>query len=47
MSNPCQNGATCVNNLGGYQCLCVPGYQGKHCDQGEFFRKPVNIIFIR
>ncbi|XP_073237998.1 uncharacterized protein [Porites lutea] len=33
VSNPCQNGATCVNNLGGYQCLCVPGYQGKHCDQ--------------
>lgn len=33
-SNPCKNGATCVNNVGGYQCLCVPGYTGIHCDTG-------------
>ena len=33
-NSPCKNGATCVNNVGGYQCLCAPGYTGQHCDQG-------------
>lgn len=33
-SKPCQNGATCVNNNGGYTCLCKPGYQGINCEQG-------------
>lgn len=32
---PCKNGATCVNTLGGYQCRCPNGFQGKHCDQGR------------
>ena len=34
-NSPCQNGSTCVNNNGGYQCLCVPGLTGLHCDQGR------------
>lgn len=33
-NNPCKNGATCVNSVGGYQCLCTPEFSGKHCDQG-------------
>lgn len=37
----CKNGATCVNTIGAYQCLCSRGYQGKHCDQGLNF---VNIL---
>lgn len=34
-TKPCKNGATCVNSVGGYQCLCIPGFIGKHCDQGS------------
>uniref|UniRef100_A0A8C5HLG4 Neurogenic locus notch homolog protein 1 n=1 Tax=Gouania willdenowi TaxID=441366 RepID=A0A8C5HLG4_GOUWI len=32
--NPCQNGATCTDYLGGYSCECVcpPGYVGERCE---------------
>ena len=26
-SNPCQNGATCVNKIDSYFCDCLPGYR--------------------
>ena len=35
-SNPCLNGATCVNNLNSYSCTCVPGYEGDQCETGVF-----------
>ncbi|KAL9966600.1 hypothetical protein ACROYT_G024702 [Oculina patagonica] len=31
-SNPCLNGATCLNIPGGYRCICQPGYNGKNCE---------------
>ncbi|XP_078370256.1 uncharacterized protein LOC144654006 [Oculina patagonica] len=33
-SDPCMNSATCVAKYesNDYQCACVPGYVGKHCD---------------
>lgn len=34
-NNSCKNGSTCVNDIGGYLCLCVPGLTGVHCDQGK------------
>ena len=40
---PCKNGATCVNNVGGYRCLCAPGYKGQHCEQGS---KIILILYI-
>lgn len=51
----CKNGATCVNTIGAYQCLCSRGYQGKHCDQGlnfvitngpVIFRSPGGILGV-
>ncbi|KAI0221968.1 hypothetical protein LSAT2_026773 [Lamellibrachia satsuma] len=30
-SNPCMNGATCVDDINRYTCTCVPGYSGVHC----------------
>ncbi|XP_072167955.1 uncharacterized protein [Diadema setosum] len=30
-SQPCQNGATCVDSLRDYTCLCLPGYEGPNC----------------
>ncbi|XP_074655599.1 uncharacterized protein LOC141909117 isoform X2 [Tubulanus polymorphus] len=31
-SNPCLNGANCTNLIGGYNCTCVAGYIGNHCE---------------
>ena len=33
-SNPCRNGATCANEIGGYSCKCMEGYTGQTCDNG-------------
>ena len=30
-SNPCLNGATCVDQVNRYTCNCVPGYTGTNC----------------
>jgi len=32
-NNPCKNGATCINLIGGFECKCPSGYQGDTCDQ--------------
>jgi len=29
--NPCNNGATCINEKNGYSCLCPSGYSGANC----------------
>ncbi|KAK3596191.1 hypothetical protein CHS0354_001887 [Potamilus streckersoni] len=31
-SNPCRNGATCVDGLGFYTCICSPGWTGTYCE---------------
>ena len=28
----CQNGATCVGYIGGYNCECPPDFTGRYCD---------------
>lgn len=35
---PCHNGATCVNQAGGYVCQCPPEWTGKDCNIGKIFR---------
>ena len=35
-NNPCKNGATCVNGVGKYSCICVGGYDGTDCDNGKY-----------
>ena len=30
-SNPCQNGASCVDNVNSYTCNCVDGFSGAQC----------------
>ncbi|RNA33097.1 neurocan core -like [Brachionus plicatilis] len=33
VSCPCLNGATCVNKLDEYICLCIDGFFGKNCEK--------------
>uniref|UniRef100_A0A1A8VAE6 Protein crumbs homolog 2 n=1 Tax=Nothobranchius furzeri TaxID=105023 RepID=A0A1A8VAE6_NOTFU len=36
LSSPCNNGATCIDHLGDYVCVCPKGpvwYMGKRCDE--------------
>uniref|UniRef100_A0A8C6K4E9 Versican core protein n=1 Tax=Melopsittacus undulatus TaxID=13146 RepID=A0A8C6K4E9_MELUD len=32
-SNPCRNGATCIDGLNTFTCLCLPSYIGVLCEQ--------------
>ena len=34
MEGHCDNGATCTNLEGGYNCDCVDGWTGDRCDEG-------------
>ncbi|NXJ62788.1 PGCA protein, partial [Rostratula benghalensis] len=31
-SSPCQNGATCVDGINSFKCLCLPSYGGDLCE---------------
>ncbi|XP_071943663.1 uncharacterized protein [Antedon mediterranea] len=33
LKSPCQNEAICVELEDGYECECVPGYQGNNCEE--------------
>ena len=35
MSEPCQNGGICTDNVNDYICLCDDGYKGENCE-GKF-----------
>ena len=37
-SNPCQNEATCVDEISGYTCQCLPGWTGVHCEIGKYLQ---------
>ena len=39
-SNPCQNGGTCQDRIGGYQCVCSDRFEGANCEnerEGKYF----------
>lgn len=39
VTKPCKNGATCVDLKDGYRCLCIPGFTGKDCEQGNAIKE--------
>lgn len=43
-SNPCQNGATCNDQVNGYTCTCSGGWTGTICDQGKLLCFVLNFL---
>lgn len=37
-SNPCLNGATCLDGVNSFTCVCLPSYTGDLCEQGQLQR---------
>uniref|UniRef100_A0A8C0WSI8 Neurocan core protein n=1 Tax=Castor canadensis TaxID=51338 RepID=A0A8C0WSI8_CASCN len=33
--SPCENGGTCIDEVNGFVCLCLPSYGGSLCEKGE------------
>lgn len=33
LSNPCENGATCVDLFDGFSCKCTPNWTGTRCNE--------------
>nr|CAB3244027.1 protein eyes shut-like [Phallusia mammillata] len=42
-SSPCQNGGTCLLRGENYECLCLSGFQGRHCQ----WRKDKRICSVK
>ncbi len=45
-SFPCEHSATCVDQIGKYQCMCPPGYTSTNCEIGRYSIK-YNQTYIR
>ena len=44
-STTCQNGGTCHNTDGGYECTCTPAWIGDSCETGIFY-VPINKVLL-
>ena len=47
-SNPCVNG-NCVDRVNSYICQCYSGYEGTHCETGNWQKVQIkhNLIIIQ
>ena len=35
LSDPCQNGGTCIDEINAFTCVCINGYTGYVCETSE------------
>ena len=35
VSDPCQNGGTCLDEINAFTCICIGGYTGDVCETSE------------
>ena len=45
-SLPCVNGATCIDGVNLYDCICPAGYVGNICETGRFHCLIVIVSYI-
>ena len=38
---PCQNNGTCIDEINGYECRCVSGFNGTMCENSKFHQLEV------
>ena len=38
-SEPCQNGAICIDDINEYSCNCTQGFHGDHCQHKGMDKK--------
>lgn len=36
LPNPCEHGATCIDRVNDFQCICPPGFSDKNCCTGNY-----------
>ena len=46
LSDPCQNGATCIDQHNSYTCICAIGYEGTNCAEGVQHRICCRSLFV-
>ena len=46
VSNPCMNGATCVDGINTYTCRCDNGYIGFNCESRHIFIGNMSCWFL-
>ncbi|CAH1247746.1 SELP [Branchiostoma lanceolatum] len=46
VSDPCENGGTCEDEINGYTCTCADGYVGEHCETGKFSHENCLIVHL-
>lgn len=47
LSSPCLNGATCVDAIDSFTCLCLPSYRGDLCEIGTAASASANVTNCR
>lgn len=45
LSQPCQNGGTCSDDINGYICTCLNGFAGANCDFGNWKTNSIMLQF--
>jgi hypothetical protein len=45
-NNPCQNGATCSDQVNNYTCICAAGYTGTNCSSSTLCYNFIPLIYL-
>ena len=50
-ASPCQNSATCEDEVNSFRCSCSPGYSGERCETGDMsywwqLIKAIDFLFL-
>ena len=45
-NNPCQNGATCRDQVNNYTCTCADGYTGTNCNSSMLYNNFIPLRYL-